>query len=171
MGSYINQNIDRRPPTLLKHFTLVQYPPGTLTQLPTYLSALSNDDPASSALTLITSSPLTSYTLSPLPFFDAGEDGIRLQICSADQSGYNEEFRRNISRFVRTADGMGVASLNADGSVESWEVTDRGSNISRCQGKEKLDREMAADLVVVLEAGRSHLKVIVGVVSGHIDLD
>src|SRR5690606_39481010 len=58
------QNIDRRPPTLLRQFTLQQSQPCLFTRPPTYLYLLPNPDP--SLLTLVTSTPLLTFSLSPL---------------------------------------------------------------------------------------------------------
>lgn len=94
-----------------------------------------------------------SYALSPLAFFDARADGLQLNAMNSDEVGSEDEPRRVISKFVRTPDGMGVASLGADGSIESWEVIESGSGIVRRQAKGKLEPSYAADLLVVLDAG------------------
>ncbi|KAI0695128.1 RAVE protein 1 C terminal-domain-containing protein [Cytidiella melzeri] len=158
-GSLILQavaNIDCRPPTLLKQFTLLHSAPFSLPYPPEHLYILPNIT-AHGDLTLITSPPVTSYTLSPLPFFDACQEGLLLvsqgesplqaadQIASRSLSG--------LVRFVRTADGEAIAALNEDGTVEIWTM-DRSQRMPQQAVTLKPDQSHRVDRVVVLNGGK-----------------
>lgn len=149
----IAQNIDRRPPTLLRQFTLLQFEPGTLPRTPDHLYAV--PDPASPhLLTLITSPPLTSYILTPSLFFDSRENGLRLnaysdEVLYADEEKLGVEQRR-IVRFVRTSDGEGLGALRMAGAAESWRVGPGGREL---RGKRRWKLGADVDFVVVLERG------------------
>ncbi|TFY65144.1 hypothetical protein EVJ58_g2168 [Rhodofomes roseus] len=160
-GSLVVQavaNIDRRPPTLLKQFTLLQSPPGLLpSPPPAHLYVL----PAPSdygTLTLVTSPPLAAYVLSPLPFFDARADGLRLVARGADQILQDpreavDHSRREVVRFVRTPEGEGVGAVYADGSGEVWCLKRGGGGLQR-RGKWHVSEEAdKVDQVVVLDGG------------------
>ncbi|OCH96047.1 WD repeat-containing protein [Obba rivulosa] len=136
-------NIDRRPPTLLNSFTLLHSPPGLFQVPPTCLRVLpppkADVNSRPSDLILVASSPLASYSLAPLSFFDARENGLR-QLASLgsglkcqrmlpsrigrktgteDTLGF-EESKSTILCFVRTADGEAVGVLRENGEVETW---------------------------------------------------
>ncbi|KAL4242218.1 hypothetical protein ABKN59_001911 [Abortiporus biennis] len=158
-GSLVVQavaNIDRRPPTLLKQFTLMQSPPRSLPCNPSHLYVLSNPS-TPHTLTLITSPPITSYTLSPSSFFDAHSDGLVVaargeELPRPGDAELGVE-QRQIVRFERTADGEGVGAIRMDGAGETWSV---GRNARRLisKGRWKLDEAgTAIDHLVVLEAG------------------
>lgn len=116
------QNIDRRPPTLLKQFTLLQTPPGVLPRTPGHLYVVPNPKPDS--LTLLTTPPLASYELTVSQFFDARSDGL-VRIADgakhthADNSS-NDDPQAEIVRYVRTPNGEGVGVIRADGCGEVW---------------------------------------------------
>lgn len=136
-------NIDRRPPTLLKKFTLQQSPPSTLPSVPTYLYFLPNSNEPS--ITVVIAPDLTSYQLSPVAFFDAQEDGLRLCACSPEVSP--EEYSE-IVRFVRTPEGRGVGVIRKSGG-QVWTLA---------QGDKELNRSGSGDLggkIVVLDKGRT----------------
>ncbi|KAF8222144.1 WD repeat-containing protein [Tricholoma matsutake] len=137
-------NIDRRPPTLLKQFTIQQLLPSSLPRLPALLYLLPHKDP--SMITLAMSSPLTTFNLSPLSFFDAQSDGFRLSAMSIERVLEEES---DIVRLVRTPDGRGLGVMRADGGGEAWRAVDHGSRLVRS------DRWKSADHVVVLEGGRT----------------
>ncbi|KAF9527801.1 RAVE protein 1 C terminal-domain-containing protein [Crepidotus variabilis] len=136
-------NIDRRPPTLLQQFTLQQSQPSIFSKPPEYLYILPNPD--SNLLTLVTTPPLMSMDLSPLSFFDARSDGLKIH--SAGPERIQEE-ESEIIRFIRTPEGKGVGALRAIGG-EVWKVTERGKKIVRSSAWDK------ADFVVVLDYGMS----------------
>ncbi|KAK7064348.1 WD repeat protein [Favolaschia claudopus] len=137
-------NIDRRPPTLLRQFTLQQTLPGTFIEPPRYLHLLPKPDHG--LLTLVTSSPLRTFDFSPLLFLDAHSDGLRL--CAQAVEAVPEE-DSHIVRFVRTPEGFGVGVIRANGG-EAWRLASNGSSLIR-SGK-----WTTADHVVVLDGGRSH---------------
>ncbi|OBZ78887.1 Regulator of V-ATPase in vacuolar membrane protein 1 [Grifola frondosa] len=153
-GSLVVQaiaNIDRRPPTLLKQFTLLQSAPAVLRGPPEHLYVLPNPDRGS--LLLVTSPPLASYELAPLPFFDARADGLKLLARGIEQRPIDaEEVRSEIMRFVRTPDGEGVGVLRADGSGETWGVGARSKLVRR--GRWKANGQAAAEHLVVLGGGK-----------------
>ncbi|KAJ7630787.1 RAVE protein 1 C terminal-domain-containing protein [Roridomyces roridus] len=125
----------RRPPTLLRQFTLQKTLPSTFPSPPTHMYLLPNSD--RSSITLLTTSPLRSFELSPLLFLDAHT--IEAEVA--------EESR--IVRFVRTPEGSGVGVMRETGG-EAWIVSSDGSRLLR-SGKWP-----AADHVVVLDGGRCH---------------
>lgn len=173
-GSLVVQavaNIDRRPPTLLRHFTLLQSAPGLLqSPPPAHLYVLPSSPAHSpavgiSTLTLITSPPLASYALAPLPFFDARADGLTLLAHGADPpaaltADVRNAGRRELLRFVRTPEGEGVTALYADGSGQTWRVLTGGRGremtLERRGGWGPADDPDAkVDRVVVLDRGRA----------------
>ena len=148
----ILQNIDRRPPTLLKQFTLLHTGPSVVPTSPDHLYLL----PAPSSpttLTLVTSAPLRSYRLDPLPFFDAQADGLSLLgIVREVQSRDSSVLLRRISRFVRTPDGEGLGVVKEDGTVEVWRTSPGGRRIVfRSQALGARDDK----LMTVLQGGKS----------------
>ncbi|GBE78251.1 hypothetical protein SCP_0111340 [Sparassis crispa] len=162
-GSLVVQavaNINRRPPTLLKQFTLLRSPPGLLlgNRPPTQLFIIPAPSGGSTpTLTLVTAAPLASYTLSPLPFFDARADGLRL-LARAVEEETGAQTLREIVRFVRTPEGEGVGVLWEDGSGRTWAVgtggKEKGMSLVR-RGIWKADAFGSADQLVVLDSGRS----------------
>ncbi|KAG8835972.1 regulator of (H+)-ATPase in vacuolar membrane [Serendipita sp. 399] len=121
-GSIVVQavaNIDRRPPTLLKQFTLLHSlfdPP--LESLPTALLLL----PSAAQLNLITNPPIVSHSLLPLPFFDAKKDGLRT-IAAAPESGKYGHLP--ITHISRSPEGHAVAVMRR-GASEIWKVKKSG---------------------------------------------
>jgi len=116
------QNLDRRPPTLLKQFTLVHSlfnPP--LRNLPNQIHVLSS----SNKITLITTPPVMVHTISPLPFFDAKLDGLKT-IAVGEELG--ETSQRHIRYLSRSPDGHAVAVVR-DGAVEVYKVMKHGSGL------------------------------------------
>ncbi|KAJ6604501.1 RAVE protein 1 C terminal-domain-containing protein [Mycena vulgaris] len=137
-------NIDRRPPTLLRQFTLQQTLPSTFPGPPRYMHLLPKADRG--LVTLVTSTPLRTFDFSPLLFLDAHADGLRL--CSQTVEAVPGE-DSHIVRFVRTPEGGGVGVIRANGG-EAWRVVRNGSRLIR-SGKWS-----TADHIVVLDGGRSH---------------
>ncbi|KAJ7092570.1 WD repeat-containing protein [Mycena epipterygia] len=137
-------NIDRRPPTLLRQFTVQKTLPSTFPGPPGYMYLLPKADRA--LVTLVTSSPLRTFDLSPILFLDAHADGLRL--CSQTVEAVPAE-ESHIVRFVRTPEGGGVGVIRANGG-EAWRVVGNGSRLIR-SGKWS-----TADHIVVLDGGRSH---------------
>ena len=130
------QNIDRRPPTLLKQFTLLHTPPSTvnLSSLPTQLllsSFLPDRDEKgySSRMTLTTCPPLAAHDIDPLALFDAQKRGS-VRVTTNDHESYRSRTSEGeiIEKFVRTPDGRGVAVLRASGG-EAWAVTGHHESI------------------------------------------
>ncbi|KAG6832276.1 hypothetical protein H0H92_003509 [Tricholoma furcatifolium] len=144
-------NIDRRPPTLLKQFTLQQFPPSTLPSPPSHLFVLPNED--HSTLTLAISSPLAIFNLSPMTFFDALGDGLKL---SSSLLPRVPEEEVEIVRLVRTPEGAGVGIIRATGG-EAWRVLGNGAQLVRSTSW------TSADHVVVLQRGEEDS--IVGITS------
>ncbi|KAF8578745.1 hypothetical protein K439DRAFT_1361373 [Ramaria rubella] len=152
-------HIDRRPPTLLKQFTLLHTPPATVTasHLPTQL-LLSSGSPgkneksslSSGVITLTTYPPLTAHDFEPLAFFDAQRQGL-VRTAADDHEDYssanNEEL---IERFVRTPDGSGVAVIRTSGG-EAWTVTGQRDAIRL----RRLGRWHGTGVVAILDSGRT----------------
>ncbi|KAG6818061.1 hypothetical protein H0H87_009216 [Tephrocybe sp. NHM501043] len=136
-------NIDRRPPTLLKQFTLQHLPPSTLPGPPNHLFVLPNADPC--MLTLAVSSPLATFDLSPISFFDAQNDGLKLSSTALPRVPEEES---KIVRLVRTTEGAGVGIVRRTGG-EAWRVIKKGTQLVRSRPWS------SADHVVVLQRGRT----------------
>jgi hypothetical protein len=136
-----SQNIDSRPPTLLRQFMLQQFPPSTLPSMPSHLCLLPSPDRTS--LTLVTSPPLASFNLCPSAFFDGQRDG--LNICVQSLPRVIEE-ESKIIKLVRTPAGRGIGVVRSCGG-EAWRVLDKSSRLQRT------GRWPPADLVVVLDGG------------------
>ena len=146
------ENIDRRPPTLLKNFTLLQTVPGFLESYPAYLYILPHAD--SNKLTLITGSPLESYEISPVSFFDGQAEGIKL-VSRIGRTIRDAGFWKSvpstplsspISRFVRTPEGQCVGVVR-EGGIELQLVSERGTQFV---WKERL---AGADGLIILDKG------------------
>jgi hypothetical protein len=107
-------------------------------------------------LTLITSPPVTSYTLSPLRFFDAQSDGLLPVSCGERPLPHDgRQHHRSSSpliRFVRTADGEAIAALKEDGTVEIWTMN-KNQRIPEQLTVLKSDSAHKVDRVVVLNGG------------------
>ncbi|KAF9015532.1 RAVE protein 1 C terminal-domain-containing protein [Cyathus striatus] len=136
-------NLDRRPPTLLTQFTLQHSPPSTFPSMPTHLYTTPGSH--STLLTIISTSPLASFDLSPLSFFDVHADGLK-EIAKGASHVIAED--SEISRFVRTPEGKGVAVLKTDGAGDVWTIAESGTQLVH-SGSWK-----SADFVVVLDEGR-----------------
>ncbi|KAI0721213.1 RAVE protein 1 C terminal-domain-containing protein [Cerioporus squamosus] len=158
-GSLVVQavaNIDRRPPTLLKQFTLLQTAPGILPGPPSHLYVVPN--PTKGSLTLLTSPPLASYELAILPFFDAGA-GSLTHVASGsvhthiDAPG-GEDPRAEIVRYVRTPNGEGVGAIRADGCGEVWTLDWAKTGRLIRTGKWTTEDAGHVDHFVVIDAGR-----------------
>ncbi|KAJ6574959.1 WD repeat-containing protein [Mycena capillaripes] len=137
-------NIDRRPPTLLRQFTLQQTLPATFPGPPRHMHLLPKADRG--RVTLVTSSPLRTFDFSPMLFLDAHVDGLRL--CAHTLEAVPAE-ELHIVRFVRTPEGSGVGVIRENGG-EAWRVVANGSRLIR-SGKWS-----TADHIVVLDGGRSY---------------
>ncbi|KIJ68609.1 hypothetical protein HYDPIDRAFT_24869 [Hydnomerulius pinastri MD-312] len=135
-------NIDRKPPTLLRQFTISHSPPGTLYPLPSNLYLLPR--PNGAGLTLVTSPPLRTFEISAVTLLNGRADSLQLGAAGFDRVPREES---KILRFVRTPAGRGVAVVRVSGG-ETWMVTDGGSNLSR------VDSWPSADQVIVLDGGK-----------------
>ncbi|EJF67065.1 hypothetical protein DICSQDRAFT_151429 [Dichomitus squalens LYAD-421 SS1] len=158
-GSMVVQgvaNIDRRPPTLLNQFTLLQTAPGILPGPPGHLYVVPN--PAKGILTLVTSPPLASYELSVLLFFDARAEGLRKVASGAEHShadgSVTEDPRAEIVRYVRTPNGEGVGLICADGCGEVWAYDWAKTRSLVKTGKWSAEETGHVDHFVVIDAGR-----------------
>ena len=94
-------------------------------------------------LTVVTSTPLMTFELSPLAFFDAKSHGLRL-INQLPEKDFKEEYE--ILRLVRTPEGRGVGVIRADLSGDAWTLTKRG-------GLQRTGSWINADFMVVLGKG------------------
>ncbi|TFK36859.1 RAVE protein 1 C terminal-domain-containing protein [Crucibulum laeve] len=136
-------NLDRRPPTLLKQFTLQHSAASTFPHPPSYLYLLPNPDPG--LITLATTPPLAAFDLSPLSFFDAQSNGLRPTAKGLDRVPEEDS---DIIRFVRTPEGKGVGVLRSNRGGGAWRIVERGTKLVRAGNWSN------ADFVVVLEKGR-----------------
>jgi hypothetical protein len=84
-----------------------------------------------------------SIDLSPLPFFEAQSDGLKVNstVLEHIEEGYSE-----IIRFIRTPEGNGVGAVRMKGG-ESWRTKKRGRMIVKSGAWD------TADFVVVLDYG------------------
>lgn len=148
----LSQNIDRRPPTLLRNSTLLQTPPGVLEFLPAHLYILPHADP--SKLTLITNFPLESHEISPVSFFDGRPEGVKLisrvggSSCGTElwESALSVSSSSPISRFVRTSEGQCIGVVREE-AIELQLVSERGTRLVL------KELSAAADIMVVLDKG------------------
>ncbi|KAG6836376.1 hypothetical protein H0H93_008676 [Arthromyces matolae] len=136
-------NLDRRPPTLLKQFTLQQLPPSTLPGPPSSLSLLPNLD--SKLMTLVTTSPLATYDVSSITFFDAQKEGLQLSSSLLPRVATEET---KVVRLIRTPEGAGVGVVRLSGG-EAWRVVQNGTQLVRSSSWS------SADHVVVLQRGHT----------------
>ncbi|KAF9270044.1 WD repeat-containing protein [Marasmius fiardii PR-910] len=138
-------NIDRRPPTLLSHLTLHHTLPSFLPSTPSHLFIFPTSK-GSPDLTLITSPPLTSLRLSLYDFFDGKPEGLKL-VARRLPRALGEE--KEILRFLRTPEGLGLGVVRKDSTGEAWSLDGPSSTLTR------RGAWMATDLVVVLDRGRN----------------
>jgi hypothetical protein len=138
-----SQNMDRRPPTLLKQFTVLQNVP--FSNAPSYLHLVPG--PTKHTLALISTAPLSVYMLDPLNFFDSRPDGLTLLGRVHD---YMTDAEARIKQFVRTPDGTGLAVVRETGG-DAWIVRDHGTSLQRA------GRWTTADNVVVLNGGKFYV--------------
>ncbi|KXN83882.1 Regulator of V-ATPase in vacuolar membrane protein 1 [Leucoagaricus sp. SymC.cos] len=156
-------NVDRRPPTLLQQFTLQYLPPQTFptTPTPTHVHILPNPDPTK--LTLVTSHPLRTYTLSPIEFFEKdpidacvrASTGLEL-VAKGTNRIKNED--REIVRFVRTSEGHAVGIIRSGRAGEVWRMPfdDPPGSIEDERGRLVHVSDFEdTDFVVVLDRGYS----------------
>ncbi|GAW06008.1 wd repeat protein [Lentinula edodes] len=136
-------NIDRRPPTLLKHFTIQQSSRSPLPRIPSHLYALPN--PSQPTASLVSTSPLCSFELDLINFFDDQPTGLRLTAQFLDRISAEES---EISRFVRTPEGQGLGVIRKGGGGETWSHGPDEAMLTRSASWS------AADRVVVLDHGR-----------------
>lgn len=137
-----SQNIDRKPPTLIRQFTLSHTSSNTLPQLPSHFYFFPHPD--ITRLTMVTSTPLTTFEISPLAFFDGQSSGLHLIAKGLDWVPQEES---KIRRLIRTPAGRGMAVARADGG-EVWRVIKGGSQLARGR------RWSNAEHVVVLDGGK-----------------
>ncbi|KAJ3750593.1 RAVE protein 1 C terminal-domain-containing protein [Lentinula detonsa] len=137
-------NIDRRPPTLLKHFIIHQSSRSPLPKIPSHLYALPIPSQPT-VISLVSTSPLCSFELDLTNFFDDQLTGLKPTAQILDRISA-EEFE--IARFVRTPEGLGVGVMRKGGGGETWSHGNNESKLSRS------DSWNAADQVVVLDHGR-----------------
>lgn len=99
-------------------------------------------------LTLVTSTPLMTFHMSPLAFFDAQSHG--LQFLSGFPHRTAEE-ESAIIRLVRTPEGQGVGVLRANGTGEAYTVAKRGTELKQT------GRWTESDFAVALWKGEARL--------------
>ncbi|KAF8500659.1 WD repeat-containing protein [Hysterangium stoloniferum] len=129
-------NIDRRPPTLLRQFTLFHMPPSTLSVPRPPAQLLMSNLPSldektcvsGSNLRLTTSPPLVSYAFNPLSFFNAEQEGLRRVAINDHENRIDHlEQEEIIEKFVRTPEGTGVAVVRTSGG-EAWTFDQQSGN-------------------------------------------
>jgi hypothetical protein len=140
-----SQNIDRRPPTLLKQFTLLQNVSFSYFRAPSQLHVLPGPD--KHTLALVSTAPLSVHMLEPLSFFDSQSDGLTLLGRVHD---YMTDGESHIKQFVRTPDGTGLAVVRETGG-DAWIVRDHGTSLQRA------GKWTTADNVVVLNGGKLYI--------------
>ncbi|KAH8982607.1 RAVE protein 1 C terminal-domain-containing protein [Lactarius akahatsu] len=141
----IRANIDRRPPTLLKRFTLLQNVPFTFLRAPSHLHVVPGL--TKHTLALVSTTPLSVHMLEPLNFFDSRSDGLTLLGRVHD---YTTDGEPRIKQFVRTPDGTGLAIVRETGG-DAWIVRDHGTSLQRA------GKWTTADNVVVLNGGKFYM--------------
>ncbi|KAG8997978.1 regulator of (H+)-ATPase in vacuolar membrane [Tulasnella sp. JGI-2019a] len=145
-------NIDRRPPTMLKQFTILHTPPGSLTfgSPPTHISLHAIPG---SPTTLVTYPSLRSYVISPLLFLDGQAAGLDLFASGGDapvatagvisERRHKSPLEREILGFVRTHEGDAISvareggrreirTKGADGRLELLASYESGKNDAVC---------------------------------------
>lgn len=101
---------------------------------------------SSETLTIVTSSPLRSYSVSPLAFFEDPGQGLHISSQALERVPQEEA---DIVKFVRTPEGKGVGVLRTDGSGEVWNI---GGNIRLLH---RAGSWTFADQIVVLDGGKA----------------
>ncbi|KAG8915058.1 regulator of (H+)-ATPase in vacuolar membrane, partial [Tulasnella sp. 417] len=131
-------NIDRRPPTMLKQFSVLHTPPRSVATRtpPTHLSLHFSTIRGKPTATLLAFPPFRSYQLSPLSFFDGQPSCLRQFARSYDpplhdawmsDPPYRDRPKkektgraRPITGFARTPEGDAVTIGRERGSREIW---------------------------------------------------
>ncbi|KAI6119823.1 RAVE protein 1 C terminal-domain-containing protein [Pisolithus croceorrhizus] len=135
-------NIDRKPPTLLRHFIISRSPPGAIYPPPLNIYILPRAE--LTGLTLVTSPPLRTFEVSALSLLSGQADSFLLCAAGLDKLPLQDS---KVSHFVRTPAGRGVAVVRESGG-ETWMVTDSGANLFQVKSWP------SADHVVVLDGGK-----------------
>ncbi|KAI6047751.1 RAVE protein 1 C terminal-domain-containing protein [Pisolithus marmoratus] len=135
-------NIDRKPPTLLRHFIVSRSPPGAIYPLPSNIYILPRVE--LTMLTLVTSPPLRTFEVLASSLLSGRADSFQLCAAGPDKLPLQDS---KISHFVRTPAGRGVAIVR-EGGGETWMVADSGANLFQ------VDSWSSADHVVVLDGGK-----------------
>ncbi|KAJ8083807.1 regulator of (H+)-ATPase in vacuolar membrane [Marasmius tenuissimus] len=138
-------NVDRRPPTLLNHFTLHHTSSPCLPSSPSQLSVFASSK-GSAELILVTSSPLASFEFSLAGFLDGNPSGLRLV---ARRLPRVSEEETKISHFLRTPEGRGLAVVREGSRGEVWSLDAQHLSLSRVKAW------TSTKLVVVLDGGRN----------------
>ncbi|KAF8320625.1 RAVE protein 1 C terminal-domain-containing protein [Cantharellus anzutake] len=102
-------NLDKRPPTLLQNFTMLKIRDRALDPSQQLFLAPSPDP---SRALLLSSFPLRSYELLPLPFVDGEKGSMRRIACGRKATAKST---RPVVGFVRTPDGSAIASRRGGG--------------------------------------------------------
>lgn len=136
------KHIDRRPPTLLKQFTLLQSRPSLFASYPNHLHILRT--PGHNSIIIVTSPPLRTYEMDLRQFMRSGSEGMDL-LAQGPESAESNPSR--IARLIRTPEGQGLAIMR-ETSVEVWQLHTRDGSL-RC-----LNTFPSAQLVSVLNFGR-----------------
>ncbi|KAI6007216.1 RAVE protein 1 C terminal-domain-containing protein [Pisolithus albus] len=135
-------NIDRKPPTLLRHFMISRSPPGAIYPPPSNIYILPRAE--LTKLTVVTSPPLRTFEVSAFSLLSGRADSFLLCAAGPDKLPLQHS---KISHFVRTPAGRGVAVVRESGG-ETWMVTDNGANLFQ------VESWSSADHVVVLDGGK-----------------
>ncbi|KAL1677484.1 RAVE protein 1 C terminal-domain-containing protein [Schizophyllum commune] len=149
-------NIDRRPPTLLRQFTLQHSAPGVLPNVPKHLYILPQTGTTAS-MTLISTPPLRTFALRPALFFGAEGAGLDLR---AEVPGTHEDITgtqlasRDIVRFIRTPEGRGVCVIRGSAG-EVWSARNTKTHLHGPHTLSLSGTWDSADFVVPLDGGRN----------------
>lgn len=156
-------NVDRRPPTLLQHFTLQHTAPNVLpshddSHPPQHLHIVPRKD--ASKLNLISTNPLAVYHLDLLSLIFPSEEQPQapaLRLAARINPGSDFDSRNIDSnekaqiKLIRTPEGRGFALLsNHNGNAETWSVTGDDPPTFR-----KTGAAQGVDLIVSLDQGSS----------------
>lgn len=123
-----HQNIDGRPPKLLRQFIVRQHPPGTLplSDLPSFVT-LNSHPSQKGTLILISDSPLSTISI-PASFLVADISDVKSVMMQAITLGRTKEYH-NLDQLVDSIDGKTVGSRHSNGDVDVWSYS-RQSGLS-----------------------------------------
>ena len=162
------QNIDRKPPTLLKSFPLARVSiPNHKLQLPKWSPRCQMLPSPEAGLTIVmptdqTSSPLAAVTLSLSGLLTSSPQAVTpVSGLFSQEETLNVQLSHDIDHFVRTPNGRGLLALTVSGEIGVWykehlgKVSKEGAAARAIVGKGQWYEKAAPKASAIFAKGRA----------------